>query len=40
MKEQDYLDHVVGVFGHPVAENPGVDSKGKRVVVLGSGGAA
>jgi shikimate dehydrogenase len=24
MKEQDYLDHLVGVFGHPVAENPGV----------------
>lgn len=24
MKEQNYLDHLVGVFGHPVAENPGV----------------
>jgi len=24
MKEQDYLDHLVGVFGHPAAENPGV----------------
>ena len=24
MKQQDYLDHLVGVFGHPVAENPGV----------------
>ena len=24
MKKQDYLDHLVGVFGHPVAENPGV----------------
>ena len=24
MKPQDYLDHLVGVFGHPVAENPGV----------------
>jgi len=23
MKEQNYLDHLVGVFGHPVAENPG-----------------
>ncbi len=24
MKEQNYLDDLVGVFGHPVAENPGV----------------
>ncbi len=24
MKEQNYLDTLVGVFGHPVAENPGV----------------
>jgi len=24
MKEQNYLDHLVGVLGHPVAENPGV----------------
>ncbi len=24
MKEQNYLDSLVGVFGHPVAENPGV----------------
>lgn len=24
MKEQNYLDNIVGVFGHPVAENPGV----------------
>jgi shikimate dehydrogenase len=24
MQEQDYLDHLVGVFGHPAAENPGV----------------
>ena len=24
MKQQDYLDHLVGVFGHPVSENPGV----------------
>lgn len=24
MKEQNYLDNLVGVFGHPVAENPGV----------------
>jgi shikimate dehydrogenase len=24
MKEQDYLDNLVGVFGHPAAENPGV----------------
>jgi len=24
MREQDYLDHLVGVFGHPAAENPGV----------------
>ena len=24
MKEQNYLDHLVGVFGHTVAENPGV----------------
>lgn len=24
MKEQNYLDNMVGVFGHPVAENPGV----------------
>ena len=24
MKEQNYLDHLVGVFGQPVAENPGV----------------
>ena len=24
MKEQNYLDEMVGVFGHPVAENPGV----------------
>ncbi len=24
MKEQSYLDSLVGVFGHPVAENPGV----------------
>lgn len=24
MKEQNYLDHLVGVVGHPVAENPGV----------------
>ncbi len=24
MKAQNYLDHIVGVFGHPVAENPGV----------------
>jgi len=24
MKEQNYLDHLVGVFGKPVAENPGV----------------
>ncbi|GAB6277889.1 MAG: shikimate dehydrogenase [Rectinema sp.] len=24
MKEQDYLDRLVGVFGHPAAENPGV----------------
>ena len=24
MREQNYLDHLVGVFGHPVAENPGV----------------
>ncbi|MCX7026801.1 MAG: shikimate dehydrogenase [Spirochaetes bacterium] len=24
MKEKDYLDHLVGVFGHPAAENPGV----------------
>jgi shikimate 5-dehydrogenase len=24
MKEQNYLDHLVGVFGHPAAENPGV----------------
>jgi len=24
MKDQDYLDHLGGVFGHPVAENPGV----------------
>lgn len=24
MKEQNYLDRLVGVFGHPVAENPGV----------------
>lgn len=23
MKEQNYLDNLVGVFGHPVAENPG-----------------
>ena len=24
MKEQNYLDHLVGVFGQPAAENPGV----------------
>ncbi len=24
MREQNYLDRLVGVFGHPVAENPGV----------------
>ncbi len=24
MKEQNYLDCLVGVFGHPAAENPGV----------------
>ncbi len=24
MKEQNYLDALVGVFGHPVSENPGV----------------
>lgn len=24
MKEQNYLDHLVGVIGHPAAENPGV----------------
>ena len=24
MREQNYLDNLVGVFGHPVAENPGV----------------
>ncbi len=24
MKEQNYLDNMVGVFGHPAAENPGV----------------
>jgi shikimate dehydrogenase len=24
MKDQNYLDHLVGVFGHPAAENPGV----------------
>jgi shikimate dehydrogenase len=24
MKEQNYLNNLVGVFGHPVAENPGV----------------
>ena len=24
MKEQNYLDHLAGVFGQPVAENPGV----------------
>ncbi|MBC5660908.1 shikimate dehydrogenase [Anaerosacchariphilus sp. NSJ-68] len=24
MKEQNYLDHLVGVFGQPVSENPGV----------------
>ena len=24
MKEQNYLDSLVGVFGHPAAENPGV----------------
>ena len=24
MKEQNYLDNLVGVFGHPVSENPGV----------------
>jgi shikimate dehydrogenase len=24
LKEQNYLDHLVGVFGQPVAENPGV----------------
>ena len=24
MKEQNYLDALVGVFGHPAAENPGV----------------
>lgn len=24
MKEQNYLDNLVGVWGHPVAENPGV----------------
>lgn len=24
MKEQNYLDHLVGCFGHPAAENPGV----------------
>ena len=24
MQEQNYLDNLVGVFGHPVAENPGV----------------
>jgi shikimate dehydrogenase len=24
VKEQNYLDNLVGVFGHPVAENPGV----------------
>ena len=24
MKQQNYLDNLVGVFGHPVAENPGV----------------
>ncbi len=24
MKEQNYLDSLVGVFGHPVSENPGV----------------
>lgn len=24
MKEQNYLDNLVGVFGHPAAENPGV----------------
>ena len=24
MKKQNYLDHLVGVFGQPVAENPGV----------------
>lgn len=24
MKEQNYLDHLVGVFGQPVVENPGV----------------
>ena len=23
MKEQNYLDHLVGVFGQPVSENPG-----------------
>ncbi|HUX13891.1 MAG TPA: hypothetical protein VMW87_12745 [Spirochaetia bacterium] len=24
MKEQNYLDHLVGVFGHPASEKPGM----------------
>ena len=40
MKEQNYLDHLVGVFGQPVAENPGVviqDAAFRRSVWSGGG---
>lgn len=35
MKEQNYLDHLVGVFGHPVAENPGVVIQDAAFAALG-----
>lgn len=35
MKEQNYLDNLVGVFGHPVAENPGVVIQDAAFGVLG-----
>ena len=35
MKKQDYLDHLVGVFGQPVAENPGVVIQDAAFATLG-----
>ena len=35
MKKQDYLDHLVGVFGQPVAENPGVVIQDAAFAALG-----
>ena len=35
MKEQNYLDHLVGVFGKPVAENPGVVIQDAAFAALG-----